>query len=45
MKEESITLVNTKKDILVNSSIGEDMVLLPGAASGMPVSGSFAMPR
>ena len=45
MNEESITLVNTRKDILVNNSIGEDIVLLPGAASGTPVSGSFAIPR
>ena len=45
MNEESITLVNTRKDILVNNSIGEDIVLLPGTASGTPVSGSFAIPR
>lgn len=45
MKDESMTLVKTRNDILVNNSMGEDMALLPRATSGTPVSGSFAIPR
>ena len=40
-----MTLVNTRNDILVNSSMGDDMVSYPSAASGIPVSGSLAIPR
>ena len=41
MYVDNMTLVNTEKAMLVNSSIEEEIALLPGAASGTPVSGSF----
>ena len=42
MYVDSITLVNTKNAMLVNNSMEEEIALLPGAASGTPVSGSLA---
>ena len=37
--------MNIRKDILVNSSIEGEIVSLPGAVSGTPVSGSLAIPK
>ena len=34
MYVDNMTLVNTRKAMLVNSSIEEEIALLPGAASG-----------
>ena len=45
MYVDNMTLVNTRKAMLVNSSIEEEIALLPGAASGTPVSGSLAIPK
>ena len=42
---DNMTLVNTRKAMLVNSSIEEEIALLPGTASGTPVSGSLAIPK
>ena len=45
MYVDNMTLVNTRKAMLVNSSIEEEIALLPGTASGTPVSGSLAIPK